>query len=222
MLSGHRGIGIFFTHNGGHRDALFGFDPAAIFSDAAEGAGGGDNSGGGGSRVVGAVENVLEHVAKVAAANGVEAQGVRVTVDRKPVDVVVVVELIGDVARVVPVNEKLLDHLALGVMADSALARMALAVGSGTQEFRGARTSGAKIILRLADGGRPRTSGRLSGRMIPRVRMIETAEEASAFLGETEHGGLLIESLPLFGSGLWWIGLRGCGLLRDGLILGLL
>ncbi|HEV2491302.1 MAG TPA: hypothetical protein VGT03_15970 [Candidatus Acidoferrales bacterium] len=140
---------------GGHEDALFGLNPLTIFANATDGAGGGDDSGGGRCGVGGVVEDVLEDVAEIAATDGIESQGVGVAVDGDPVDLVVVVEEIGDGLGTVPTDEKLLDHLAFGMMADDAFAGVAFEAAMGVEEFR--RASGAKIMFRLADVGDART-----------------------------------------------------------------
>ena len=90
---------------GGHEDALFGFDPAAVFGDAAQRARRAEDSGEGRSGVDGVVEQIFEEVAEIAAADSIEAEGVGVAVDGDPVDVVPVFEMIGDGLRAVPADE---------------------------------------------------------------------------------------------------------------------
>ena len=147
---------VFMADNGGHEDALFRLDPAAVFGETAQGAGRGDNSSEGGNGVGGFVEDVLKNVVEIAATNLVEAESIGVTIDGDPVDFVVVAEEISDGLRTVPVDEHLLDHLALGVTADGALATVTREIRSGTKEF--GRTRGAKIVFRLRDSGDARGS----------------------------------------------------------------
>lgn len=112
-------------------DALLGFDPPVLVGEAGIGADGGDDSVSGGLNVCGAFEEKIEDGAKVLAALGVEAGGTRVAVDGRPVEGVINGEQAADGLRTVPVDEKLLDGFAVGMIADCAFAAVALEAGFG-------------------------------------------------------------------------------------------
>lgn len=94
-------------------------DPNAVVGDAAVGLDGADDRVGGELDFIGAFEDVFEHEAKVAFAQGDKAQGVGVTVDARTVGDFVI---LGDLLGHVPAEEFILDFGAVGVAANAAIA----------------------------------------------------------------------------------------------------
>jgi len=218
-IGGRDRVRIVFAYDGGEDDALDRVGPASIALDAtAEGAGGGDDSGGSGRGVRGVVEDALEDEAEIAAANGVESESVSVAVNRKPGDRFVLIEEFTDGLRAVPMDEKFLDGLALGMMADGAFAAVAPDIGSPAEEAARGSVRGAKIVPGLADRGDRRllrfgslaAVGRGSG---ARGRVgIEAGMESGDFVGEFDCIGLFAAASRLgrrAGRGVR-IGVGGC------------
>jgi hypothetical protein len=103
-------------------DAGDGFAPAHCVAEAGVGADSLDISRSGELYVVAALEDVFDGEEIIAAAPLEEARGVSVTVKNASV---LELEVAGDSARTVPVEEFFLDGFAFGMMADGTFAAMA-------------------------------------------------------------------------------------------------
>jgi hypothetical protein len=99
----------------------------AVVGDASVGAHGADDRVAGNFRVVTVLENAIECAADVASAASVESYGAGVAIDHALVEAVGLRDIVG----MLPLDEFVLDFLALGVAANEASTFMALAIGCG-------------------------------------------------------------------------------------------
>ena len=146
---------------GGEDDVLGGFDPFAVVVDAGIGADGADDGVGGGCAALRVLDDEFEGVAEFAGTAGEEAGGVGVAVDGIDGEG----ELESEVFGAVPVEEVIVDVVALGVGADAAFAGMALGRGwdgfaAWVGEARGARLDGGCGRRGLVNGFFVRGLGR--------------------------------------------------------------
>jgi len=113
----------------GDVDAFFGLDPLLCGGEASIGADDGDDAVSSGRDVRGAFEDEIEDGAKISAALFEEAGGAGMAIDGRPVERRVDAQFAFDVARRVPVDEKLFDGFAFRVIADPAFAAVKLEGG---------------------------------------------------------------------------------------------
>lgn len=102
--------------------------PLAVVVDVAVDAGGADYRRGGDADAMDVFEDGFESDAEIAAAESVEAEGASVAVESL---VIVKTVFVNDGERADPVDEIVVDGIAIGMMADGALAGVALGIGRG-------------------------------------------------------------------------------------------
>jgi hypothetical protein len=112
----------------GDDGAFWGFEPLAVLGDVGEEAHGLKDGIAGEGGVVDAFEETLGDPAKIAAAKSDEAVGFGVTIERGTAGKIVGV---GDVPRIVPVEEVVLDLFTVRMVADGAFASVASERGFG-------------------------------------------------------------------------------------------
>lgn len=111
-------------------DAPLWFNPVVLFGEAGIGANGGDDAVGRRRHVGRILEKMVEDGTKIFRAAGVESGGAGVSIDGGPVEDMTNGEFAANGLRAVPVDEKFLDGFAIGMIANLALAAVALEIRS--------------------------------------------------------------------------------------------
>jgi hypothetical protein len=112
----------------GDVDAALGLDPLVCVGETRIGADNGDDALRGGLNLAGFLEEKVENGAKIFATPGVEASGVGVAIDGRPVEFAARAEIAVDALRAVPTDEKIFDGFAVRVIADEAFAGVAVEI----------------------------------------------------------------------------------------------
>lgn len=119
---------------GGKFHAGDGLDPFARVGETGVCRDGADNDGAGTLSCVGLLDQVFEGHTEIGAATGVEASGVSVAINRRDI---VQIEKAANPLGIMPVEEELLNGVAVGMSADEALAAVAAELGAAMRFLGG-------------------------------------------------------------------------------------